>query len=112
LTGDDTLLDLFHEGREKGEEGSENPSRRRRKIKESESVCIGCSHSAGNPVKVVMTGEDADTEECIISHSNERNTKELTVKEVIVTVWCGVAIKHAQLATGTQQPPHACRNEL
>jgi hypothetical protein len=28
-TGDDTLLDLVREGREKGEEGSESPSRRR-----------------------------------------------------------------------------------
>ena len=43
-TGDDTLLDLVREGREKGEQGSESSSRRRRKIKESmfvnyESVC-------------------------------------------------------------------------
>jgi hypothetical protein len=34
-TGDDTLLDLVHEGREKGEQGSESPSRKWRKINES-----------------------------------------------------------------------------
>jgi hypothetical protein len=37
-TGDDTLVDLVREGaegREKGEQGSENPSPRRWKIKES-----------------------------------------------------------------------------
>ena len=35
MTGDDTLLELFREGREKGEQGSESQSWRRRKIKES-----------------------------------------------------------------------------
>jgi hypothetical protein len=34
-TGDDTFLGLVREGREKGEQRSENPSRRRWKIKES-----------------------------------------------------------------------------
>jgi hypothetical protein len=56
-TGDDTLLDLVREGREKGErQGSEIPRWRRWKIKESmfvnyESVCADRPHSAGNPVK-------------------------------------------------------------
>jgi hypothetical protein len=61
-TGDDTLLDLVREEREEGEQGSENPSRRRWKRKESmfvnyESVCVDHSYSAKNPVKVDMTGE-------------------------------------------------------
>ena len=50
-TGDDTLLDLVREGREKGEQGSENPRQRRWKIKESmfvnyESVIVDSSYSA------------------------------------------------------------------
>jgi hypothetical protein len=56
-TGGDTLLGLVREGREKGEQGSESPSRRRWKIKESmfvhyESVWVDSSYSTGNPVIV------------------------------------------------------------
>jgi hypothetical protein len=49
-TGDDTLLDLVREGREKGEQGSENLSRGRWKIKESMSInyeCVCVAHTAG-----------------------------------------------------------------
>jgi hypothetical protein len=51
-TGDDTLLDLIREGREKGEQRSESLSRRRWDIKESmfvnyESVCADSSYGRG-----------------------------------------------------------------
>lgn len=64
-TGDDTLLDLVREGREKGGQGSEGPSQRRWKIKESvfvhyASVCVDSSYSTKNPVKVDLTCEDVD----------------------------------------------------
>ena len=64
-TGDDTVPDLVREGREKVEQGSESPSRRRWKIKGSmllncESICADNSYSVGNPVNVDLTGGDVD----------------------------------------------------
>jgi hypothetical protein len=64
-TGADTLLGIDRKGRQKGEQGSESPSRRRWKIKESmfvhyESVCVDSSYSTASPVKVVLIGGDVD----------------------------------------------------
>jgi hypothetical protein len=61
VTSDESLLGLLREGQEKGE-GSDSPSGRRWKIKESmflnyKSVCVDRSYSTGNPVKA---GEDID----------------------------------------------------
>jgi hypothetical protein len=55
-TGEETPLVLVCEGREKGEQGSESPSRTR-KIKQSmlinyESGCVDSSYSAGDPVMI------------------------------------------------------------
>jgi hypothetical protein len=65
VTGDDALLSLVREGREKSEQGSESLGRRRRNIKESmfvnyESVCVDRPYSAGKPVKIDFAGGDAD----------------------------------------------------
>jgi hypothetical protein len=49
-TGNGTLLDLIREGREKGEQGSESPSRERWKIKQSTFInyeCVCVAHTAG-----------------------------------------------------------------
>jgi hypothetical protein len=64
-TGDDARLDLVREGRKKVEQGSESPSRRRWKIKESmllnyESICVDSSYSPGNPMNLDLTGGDVD----------------------------------------------------
>jgi hypothetical protein len=70
-----------------------------------ESVCVDSSYSTTSPVKVDLIGGDVDIYQtqpemkCRISHSLRGRLRKLTVMEVLVTVSCGVSIKHAQLAT-------------
>jgi len=61
-SGDDTLLDLICEGREKAEQGSDSPGpgRWKKGIDVHESVCVDRSHSAGNPAKVDLVGGDIE----------------------------------------------------
>jgi len=59
VTGDDSILGLVREGREKGEQGSASPSRRRSKIKESITrVSALTARTVGNLVEVGLVAGD------------------------------------------------------
>ena len=84
-TGDDTLLDLVREGREKNEEGSENPTWGRWKIKGSILLITRASVLTSHTALEILCGLSlqVDTSTYIkhslgnrkLSHSNERKTQ-------------------------------------